>query len=269
MKKFAHYVLICLVSLAKAQSVLPKDSAKVNGLFRKAVKCDLYSQERQGYLDTVLVIDHRIAWAWQQKAMPLFKQRKYSLAIPYLDSAVLYQKNTEWLEYRGFMRCIFIKDYQGAINDFEACRQRNRIGFVMDHSYDFYQGLSYLMLNRFFEAEKLIGRSLAEGENRTGSGHFLEYFYLGIARMELNKTDEAIAAFQLALKYYPCFSDAMYYLALCKKRKNELPEAVELYKKGYACKKQGYTINEDNVIYELYPYQVREEEYSAKLKSSH
>ncbi len=268
MKKTILIVLVALISNTYAQTVLPKDSARVNALFRKTFQCDLYSQERQLYLDTILSINHGYAWAWQQKAMPLFKQRKYSLAIPFLDSAVRYQKNVEWLEYRGFMRCIFIKDYQGAINDFEQCRPLNRVGFVMDHSYDFYEGLSFLMLNRFPEAEKLIARSIADGEKRSSEAHFLEYFYLGIVRMELNKTDEAIASLNLALKYYPCFSDAFFYLALCKQKKNDYTSAAELYKKGYACKKQGYTINEDNVIYEWYPYQVREEEYRAKLRLS-
>ena len=260
---------ILIVTFGKAQSVLPKDSARVNMLFRNAMKCDLYGQARQSYLDTILTIDHRYAWAWQQKAMPMFKQRKYSVGLTWLDSAVAYQKNVEWLEYRAFIKCIFLKDYVGAILDFEKSAQKNPIGFVMDHSYDFYIGISYLMLNNFKEAEKYIDRSLREGEQRTGEGHFLEYFYQGIVRMEENRLDAAITSFQIAIKYYPCFSDAQFYLAKCLYQQHHTEDANELFKKGYACKKQGFTINEDNVIYELYPYQVREEEYRAKLKLTH
>ncbi|QQD14266.1 hypothetical protein [Sphingobacterium sp. UDSM-2020] len=49
-----------------------------------------YSKEWQKYIDMGLKEDSTIAYLWQQKAMPLFKQGKYELGMQYLDKAVLY-----------------------------------------------------------------------------------------------------------------------------------------------------------------------------------
>jgi len=253
----------------KGQSILPSDTTRVYDLFRKAFSSDLYSAKRQQYLDTILSIDHTYAWAWQQKAMPLFKQRKYSLAIPYVDSAVKYDTKHHWLEYRAYMYCIFVKDYTKAIEEFNVCEARNKGGIVMDHTYSFYKGLCYLMLNKFDEAEPFIHQSVVAGEQRVGEGHFLEYFYLGIAQLEQQKISLAISSFDKAIKYYPNFSDALYYKAYCLEKLFQFEAAKKLYTLALDARKKGYTINEDGAVYEQYPYQLREAEILAKLRSSH
>lgn len=264
-------ILILLVYIAplQGQSILPSDSTRVHDLFRKAFASELYSANRQHYLDTILSIDHTYAWAWQQKAMPLFKQRKYSLAIPLVDSAVKYDKQNHWREYRAYMYCIFVKDYTKAIEEFNVCEARNKGGIVMDHTYSFYKGLCYLMLNKYAEAETLIKLSVVAGEQRVGEGHFLEYFYLGISQLEQQKISMAIASFDKAIKYYPNFSDALYYKAYCLEKLLQLEAAKRLYTLAFEARKKGYTINEDGAVYEQYPYQLRENELKAKLGSSH
>jgi hypothetical protein len=69
----------------------------------------LYSKEWQEEINKGLVKDSTITYLWQQKAMPLFKQAKYELGMTYLDKAVKFDRNNEWQEYRGFMKCIFSK----------------------------------------------------------------------------------------------------------------------------------------------------------------
>lgn len=83
-----------------------------------ALKHPLYSQERQKCLDAGLEKDPDIAYLWQQKAMPLFKQGKYEAGMEFIDKAV--EINPElWRPYRAFIKCIFAKTYYEAINDFE------------------------------------------------------------------------------------------------------------------------------------------------------
>ena len=114
--------------------------------------------------------------------MPLFKQKKYELGMPFVDSAAKYDAH-RWLPYRAFIKCVFAKTYRAALEDFEAAEAIQPEGIVMDHTYDFYRGMCHLQLNEFDAAIGLIQRSVAKGIARTGEGHFFEYFYLGIARM--------------------------------------------------------------------------------------
>ena len=81
-------------------------------------------------------------------------------------------------------------------------------------------------------------------------------FYYGIAKYELQKWEEAIIVFDKALKIYPNFSDIKFYKAMCLMKINMQKEAMILLEEGKNDAEKGYTINEDNAIYEKYPYQV-------------
>jgi tetratricopeptide (TPR) repeat protein len=219
--------------------------------------CTLYSQKRQRYLDSLLILDHYDSYWWQQKAMPLYKLKKYEIAKPFLDSAVKYDKTYHWTEYRGFMNCIFQKNYAEAIVDFKAVELLNPNGLEMDHSYNFYIGLSYLQLNQFDKAFLYAQKSIAYSENQWGKGHYLEYMYAGIIKMELLEYENAIAYLDKALMIFSNFSDAKYYKAICLRKLKKDKESYALIKEALKDLKNGYTINEDNALYEDYPYQVR------------
>jgi TolA-binding protein len=187
--------------------------------------------------------------------MPYFKARKYEVGMPFLDKAVKYNAE-RWQPYRGFMKCVFSKSYKDAIEDLEDCKKKFGNGYVMDHTYDFYIGISYLQLNEFEKAEKILQNYVDEiYKNRDKLEHPTAYFYLGIAKFELKKIDEAIAVFDKALKVYPNFSDVKFYKAICLIRNEKIEEAKTLLKESEADYKIGYKLNEDNTIYETYPYQ--------------
>ena len=212
--------------------------------------------EWQDCLDHGLKKDSAVAYLWQQKAMPYFKCKKYEVGMQYLDKAVLYDKK-EWLPYRGFMKCIFSKNYKDAITDLEECIKLYGNGYRMDHTYSFYMGLCYLQLNEYAKAEQLFDDYVNDiYKNRQKLEHPTAYFYQGIAKYELKKWDEAIAIFDKAIKIYPEFSDAKYYKAICwlkqGKPKEEVIALAGIAREDAA---KGYSINEDNTIYETYPYQ--------------
>lgn len=212
--------------------------------------------EWQNCLDEGLKKDSTVAYLWQQKAMPYFKCKKYEVGMPFLDKAVLYDKQ-EWLPYRGFMKCIFSKNYKGAITDLEECIKLYGNGYRMDHSYSFYIGLCYLQLNEYAKAEKILDDYVNDiYKNRQQLEHPTAYFYQGIAKYELKKWDEAIAIFDKAIKIYPEFSDVKFYKAICwlkqGKPKEDVIALIGIAREDAA---KGYSINEDNTIYEIYPYQ--------------
>ena len=227
-------------------------------LKKGAWKYNLYSHAWQEEIDKGLAKDSTIAYLWQQKAMPLFKQGKYEVAMKYIDKAVDIDRRS-WQEYRAFMKCIFAKTYEEALSDFLDCKKRFGNGYVMDHSYDFYIGLSYLQLNQFKEAEEVFEQDYFRALNEKGKDwlHHLDLFYYGVSKYEQKKYQEAIDIFDQALEIYPDFSEVQIFKAHCLRDLGKLDEAKVLYDLGEANGRKGNTINEDNVIYERYPYQIR------------
>lgn len=178
--------------------------------------------------------------------------------MAYIDRAVRYNRR-EWQEYRAFIKCVFAKTYRDAIEDFEDCRARYGNNYVMDHSYNFYIAISKLQLNEFVEAEALLAAEVERQTQEHGANwvHHLDLFYLGISKYELGKYEEAIAVFDRALALYPEFSEVLYYKGNCIGRLGNKTEAAQLTEAAKQYGKEGYTINEDNAMYESYPYQIR------------
>ena len=87
--------------------------------------------------------------------------------------------------------------------------------------------------------------------------HFVDLFYYGISKYEQGRWEEAIIEFDKSLKQYPQFSEVQYYKAVCLSRLGKHEQSAELGKTAKANAKIGYTMNEDNAIYETYPYQIR------------
>lgn len=248
------------ISTTTSASILTKKQEEIidTHLVNGAWKYPIYSKERQQEIDNGLAKDSTIAYLWQQKAMPLFKQRKYELGLTYIDKAVTYDPKS-WQAYRAFMKCIFVKNYTSAINDFEDCKEKYGNNYVMDHSYDFYIALSNLQLHKFEAAEQLLEKETARQLTEHGEDwvHYLDLFYLGISKYELEKHEEAIRAFDKTLDLYPNFSEALYYKAICTEKIGNPELAKVLFEKATMNGRLGNTINEDNALYELYPYQVR------------
>ncbi len=201
--------------------------------------------------------DSTIAYLWQQKAMPMFKAGKYEVGMKYVDKAVHYDAK-RWQPYRAFIKCIFQKSYAAAIADFEDCIGKYGDQYVMEHSFSFFIGLSYLQLVEYEKAEKYLYTYIQQSEEKWGKNkaHHTATFYYAIAKMELGKYEEALQWFEKTLAVYPNFSDAKYYTFVTLYRMGR-EDYNKWYEAGKKDAEQGYTINDDNVIYERYPYQVR------------
>jgi tetratricopeptide (TPR) repeat protein len=238
-------------------STLTKQDAIVDTYLRNgAWKFHMYSDEWQQKIDDGLALDSTIAYLWQQKAMPLYKQKRYREGLPFLDRAVQYDR-VQYLPYRGFMKCLFSRDYTGAIEDFSHCLSELGNGYVMDHSYKFYLAVAHLQLHEFKKAEELLKAetdlvSATRGETWV---HHLDLLYLGICQLELKKFNKSIETFNKTLTLYPQFSEAHYYKSIAQKANGDEENLVSM-KAAKEFFSQGHTINEDNAIYEKYPYQL-------------
>lgn len=213
--------------------------------------------EWQQCLDEGLKKDSTIAYLWQQKAMPYFKVKKYEVGMRFLDKAVQIDPK-RWQPYRAFIKCIFQKSYAESLIDFESCIEKWGDQYEMDHPYSFYMALCYLQLNEFKKAEQLLENYIQTTIKLRGTEwvHPTALFYLGITLYEQQSYAEAIQRFDQALEIYKNFSDVKVYKALCLMYLNKDVELANiLMLEAKEDSKMGYTINEDNVIYETYPYQ--------------
>ena len=215
-----------------------------------------HAPEWQECLDRMLEKDSTVAYFWQQKAMPYFKAKKYEVGMALQDKAVKY--DIKQLPYRGFIKCIFAKTYHEAIADFEKSIELFGNGYEMDHTYNFYIAVSCLQLNQFERAEKILEKELKNTIDKNGNdnAHHLDLFYYGISKLEQKKWQDALDIFDRALKIYPQFSDVKFYKMICLSRLGKSDETQKVYDEARADFKAGYTINEDNVVYEHYPYQI-------------
>ena len=92
------------------------DSMHIREYVEKSFQTPLHSLEHQQYLDSALTIDPANAWLWQQKAMPLYKARKYQLGRPFLEKAV--EHNPEkYLDYDKKIISLYpyLRDYYNYI----------------------------------------------------------------------------------------------------------------------------------------------------------
>jgi len=201
--------------------------------------------------------DSTIAFLWQQKALPFWKRKKYALAVKYYDKAVELNRH-KWLSRRGFLRCIFSKEYEGALSDLEAYRNEFGPTYEQDHPLEFYMGICHLQLNRFDKALEVLQGSVQAQESEYGleGVHYLDRYYLAIAYYENGQYDQAIAEFDKTLEEYPVFSDAQYYKSLSLNYLGDKESAQSLMAEAKANFDAGHTFNEDSNPYEDYPYQI-------------
>ncbi|UOK43477.1 MULTISPECIES: tetratricopeptide repeat protein [Flavobacterium] len=268
MKHFCSFVFLTLTlfTYAQQQNRLNADKKKAQEAIVKEYLSDCalkynYSYqmaEWQACLDAGLKKDSTIAYLWQQKAMPYFKARKYEIGMVFIDKAVKYDAE-RWQPYRAFIKCIFVKTYKDAIADFEDCKKKFGNNYVMDHTYDFYIALCYLQLNEFKKAEILLQNYVDTTLKKNGEDwvHHTALFYLGISMYEQERWIDAITVFDRSLARYKNYSDVKYYKGICLYRLGKTEESDAIMKESKADYELGYKINEDNVVYEMYPYQVR------------
>ncbi len=254
--RFVLVLLVVLHNNSAAQTSAFRDSIRERYLKNGAWMHPISSKEYGRCIDSALALSPHDAYLWQQRGMPYFKQMKYQEGMPYIDSAVKYDSADD-LPYRAFLKCIFQKDYFGATEDFTILQHDHPNAGVMDHEFNFYLGLCSLQLSHYERADELFSTCLVNDRAVGGNWvHPLHLFYLGIARYEEGQYSQAIISFDSALMVYPHFSDAEYYKGACLEAIGQHDASLSMRSESKDDFMDGYTINEDNAVYERYPYQV-------------
>lgn len=207
------------------------------------------------YIDSALIVYPDDAFLYQQKAISYYKLGKFAAADSAMQIA-LKLDTTAYIHYFGFVKTIFEKDYKAALPLLQY--NTNARPYIADHSPVFYQGLCYLKTGNYTAAENCFNNEIAFEEG--GIVHFMNYFYLAICYIEMQQYEKAIPLLDSLLERYPSFSELYFYRALIAYNKGDYAIANSLFEKALKYFDAGYTITEENAIYERYPYQLVREQ---------
>lgn len=274
---FLLFVFVCSCQqtlqkndLCDCSSKKVRDSLTEKYLDHLVEKVSYNTPQWQWYCDSVIAICPNIAEAYQLKAIPFIKYGDYAKAFPLEDKAVELAPK-EFTSYRGFLKCIFTKDYDSAIIDFQNAQQLVPNSYEMDHTYFFYEGLCYLESGRYLKAEENFKKDILiqTGGDTSKDVHYNSFFYLGVLYYEMKNYQLAKQNLLKCIAIYKQHPDANYYLAMVfMQTKNFLFEKkyLEISQQAF---KEGYKLNEDNIFYVNYPNQVTLYEVNQALKQIH
>ena len=175
----------------------------------------------------------------------------------------------DFTAYRGFLKCIFTKDYEGAIIDFKKAQELVPNSYEMDHTYFFFQGLCYLELGDYLKSEENLTHDifLQNKGDSSKTVHFNSWFYSGILYYEMKNFTLAKENLLKCIKIYNYHPDANYYLALVYAAMgNDSLESKYLQTAKEALVKK-YTFGEDNFYYANFPHQITIYEVEQAIKA--
>ncbi|RZK13957.1 MAG: tetratricopeptide repeat protein [Hymenobacter sp.] len=219
------------------------------------------------YCDSLLAVCPTVAYAYQQKAVPLIKDGRYAEAFA-LENRAAELDPPQWLAYRGFLKCIFTKDYEGALLDFQQVARLKPGSREMDHTYPFFEGLCNLELGNLQRAEANFKEDIRQqkGPDGTHDVHFNTLFYVGVLYLELKNYPQAKSYLAQCLQAYPQHPEANYYLGRTYQAQGDEATAQRYLLAAQKALASGYRLNEDNIYYANYPRQITDYEIRRALR---
>jgi tetratricopeptide (TPR) repeat protein len=210
----------------------------------KARQYSLLDDSYEMTYDSLLAICPNIAEAYQEKGRIYIATGNYQKVFEYNNKAVELDP-ARWTAYRGYLHCIYAKNYEKAVVDFVEAERLNPYGFIQDHSYAFFIALSHMELGQFDKAEAYFLKDIAQQKRGEGNNdiHFNTLLYFGILYHLMNEFDRAENYLRDCLQIYEQHPVANYYLGLTLKVTGNSQNRIYFEKaKQYIL--EGYKMNE-------------------------
>ncbi|MCE6987528.1 tetratricopeptide repeat protein [Dyadobacter sp. CY323] len=227
-----------------------------NTYSKKAHEFSLNDKEWVQIYDSLISICPNISEAYQERGLAYLVSGDTSQLFANIDKAAELDR-TRWLPYRGYLHCIYAKNYQKAITDFEEAEKLMPNAFTMDHSFSFYLAMAHTGLGNFEKAETYFLKDIATQKRGTGQNdiHYNTLLYFGIMHFLNNELDKSETRLRECLQLYEQHPTANYYMALIMKATGNKQQAA-FFEKAKQYSQEGYKINEPNSYLVPYPYQV-------------
>lgn len=252
--------LIVLLSILTSTSALSQyncEAFKMNGDNCKYEACiyiekaKKYFQLRKEYHEVynrALEICPDYHPAYRAKSTAYLKTGDFITWKKLMDKAVELSP-LDNLDYRGWCRFQFFRDYEGAIKDIERLQELvgDDVGFGQNGMYHLNTALAlcYKMIGERKKAIQIIEDHL-KSERMTGL--YIQY-HLGVLYYEEGEFEKALIAFDLQTQEN-AFAENEYYKSLVYKELNQTEKQKEAIQKSLALYKEGVYMND------VYAYQV-------------
>ena len=190
--------------------------------------CEKYNlaSQYQGFFKSQELFDEAIelcpsfASLFSEKSVPYLKQGDFVSWKKLIDKAVELDPANQ-LGYRGWCKFQFLRDYEGAIEDFnklEKYRPGN-LGYSQNGNYNLYvvKAICFSALNQKEEAVEILENLFKTKDYNTG---LFDYYQLGVTYFELGKHDKALENFEKQSKLYD-FAENIYFKSKVSKIRNK------------------------------------------------
>ncbi len=258
--------LICLCPVKAQHAICNNAHARDSAIGHIGESYSYTSAGWQKACDSLLAVCPDLDQVWQMKAMPNIKMGNWEGCFSNLQHAVALNPKT-WLAYQAFLKCLFAKDFRGALIDFRRCDTVVPGAGVMDHSYDFYRGLCYLGLKDYPTGLSLLKKDADRQAKAFGETniHYVSVFYLGLAYFLNGQQDRAEVYLSQCLKSFPQYPEASYYLGMSFQARGRSKEAMACFRTAKTSLLAGYNSNEDQEFYVNYPFAISLREVEDQL----
>lgn len=194
------------------------------------------SKESQVQFDSAIALCPGFDYAYMEKSIPYLKRGDFITWKKLIDKAVELNPSAH-LGYRGWCRYQFLRDYKGAIRDFEELESLigHEIGYSQNGDYhlNIAKALCYKALGMKQRAINII-------EDQLSTKDYLpmpyDYLHLGVLKLDVGDADGAIAILKKQIAYNDYLAETYYYLALASKRlcnKGDFEEYISKAKTFY------------------------------------
>ena len=214
-------LLICGISYSQVNCDAISDenckkSCKISN-FAEQIQWNLYGQD---LFDEAINLCPKNDFAFREKSVPFLKSGDFITWKKLIDKAVEINR-AENLGYRGWCKFQFLRDYKGAISDFEALEKiyPDNLGYSQngDYQLDIVKGICYSALGNKNKAVQVIENQINKKNYNTG---FYDYYQLGVTYFELENYDKALENFEKQKKVYD-FAENIYFRAKVSKIRNK------------------------------------------------
>lgn len=183
------------------------------------------SRRSQEQFDKAIQLCPSFDYAYFEKAVPYLKRGDFVTWKRLIDIAVELNPDGH-LGYRGWCRYQFVRDYKGAIEDFERLDslRDSDIGYSINGDYhlNVAKALCYKAIGQKMKAMKIMEDQLAQ---RDYSPMPYDYLHLGVLKMEAGDLDDAVAWLKKSIEFNPQLADHYYYLGRIYRIKGLEPES--------------------------------------------
>lgn len=204
------------------------------------------AEQAQGARSSQMLFDKAIElcptfdYPYFEKSVPYLKRGDFITWKKLIDKAVELNPKGH-LGYRGWCKFQFIRDYKGAIRDFEKLDSllEYDIGYSMNGYYqlNIVKGLCYKAIGQKKKAIEIIENQLSEKEYSVMT---YDYLHLGVLKMETGDTNGAIEYLKKSIAFNDYLAEPYYFLGLIYKKLNQpkdfkdnMERAKAYYLKGY------------------------------------